>query len=284
MSFARRVLRRRRAIALLVSSGAASATIGCLGVESPPEGIASLSAVQLPAPSVVVGDSMRDSTGAAAPLRVYAFGPAGDTLAGVPVSFVVLDPGAHVDSAGFVVGDSVKDSVRVVANLGATGSVQSIPAGIRVTIAPNTFAAPATRDTFFFNAPPPTDSMVVSAAAGTNGLRPTATDSVSKAGANGFIVSYELIHAPAGRTPDVVGGFVGDASSRKAMTRDTTDRTGTAVRRSLILDFNKLPASWRFDTTVIDSFVVKATLQRRGYPVADSTATWTVVVRPAAAR
>src|SRR5262245_53708067 len=119
----------------------ATIAIACLDVGAP-EGIGSFSNVIRPSPSVVVGDTMRDSTGKAAPLRVVAFRPNGDTLDTVAVSFLSIDttkpPSVSVSGNGIVVGDSVRPTLTgslVVANVGVR--FQTSPDTLRVTVPPD---------------------------------------------------------------------------------------------------------------------------------------------------
>lgn len=87
-------------------------------------------------PSVIVGDTLRDSTGAAAPLRVTVFNYKNDTIAGVPVTFLALDTTGSVsvsESTGVVVGHRLAQ-VLVVAT---AGGLQSIPDTIVVVDTPS---------------------------------------------------------------------------------------------------------------------------------------------------
>src|SRR5216110_2295736 len=98
----------------MLGAVAIAATIGvsCIDMSSPVGGVASISNLVLPSPSVVRGDTMRDSTGKATPLRARLLDGKGDTVRDTRVTFFVLDKGAHVDTAGLLYGDSLT-TVRV---------------------------------------------------------------------------------------------------------------------------------------------------------------------------
>lgn len=260
---------RRQTLALAAIVGAVAA---CFGISEPPGGIASISPVLLPAPSVVRGDTMRDSTGAAAPLRAYAFNTAGDTITSIVPTWIALGKRLHVDSNGYVIGDTAgKDTVGVVATL---GPVQTPPRGIIVTVPPTTVAAATQRDTIEFD-PFATDSLSVG-----KSLTLTLTgpgDSV----ATGFIVVYAIGHAPPARDTAPAAMVV---NGRTRSPRDTTDASGQAARTAAInrnaVDPAWLSAALAADPgAVLDSIVIDATVQTRGPVVAGNPLTYVVIVR-----
>lgn len=109
---------------LTVLAGAAVAwfAVACLDVSSPVSGILSISKVITPTPSVVVGDSLRDTSGVTQPVRVYAFGPNGDTVHDAVVRFFVVDTThqLHVDSVSGIVwssGDTTSPNGAVFATV-----------------------------------------------------------------------------------------------------------------------------------------------------------------------
>jgi hypothetical protein len=119
---------RRRAGASRAALGAAAAAlawlaIACLDIASPVSGITSITPVLSPTPSVVEGDSLRDTLGVVQGLQVHAFGPNGDTIpdADLVVRFFAVDPTNKlrvVDSVtGVVVGDALSPNAHVVARI-----------------------------------------------------------------------------------------------------------------------------------------------------------------------
>lgn len=123
----------RPALRLAGATASVALLAGCLELSGPADGVASISALVLPSPSVAFGDVMRDSTGAPAPLRVTAFDADGDTVRDAEVRFVVLDRGARVDASGLVRGDSVRRDIRVV---GVVGGLQTEPMRLNVVVPP----------------------------------------------------------------------------------------------------------------------------------------------------
>ena len=113
--------------------------VSCRDVPAPEGGILSLSPVQLPSPGLVAGDTMRDSTGIVAPLRVVAYDVKGDTVRNAVLTFVVIDtaPGAHLSGA-FLIGDKAGTTVRVI---GSSEVIQTQPASVKVTLSPDTMVA-----------------------------------------------------------------------------------------------------------------------------------------------
>lgn len=101
-------------------------------------------AIQLDAPaspSVLLGDTLRDSLGHAAPLHVTVFNYKNDSIGGIPVSFLAVDStgAVTVDPAlGVVVGHSLVPGVLVVAT---AAGLQSIPDTIAVVDTPSVMLA-----------------------------------------------------------------------------------------------------------------------------------------------
>jgi hypothetical protein len=110
---------RRLAAALLVLGGAA--TLSCGDVPTGENGIAFYTPVLLPLPAVAAGDTLRDSLGRAAPLRVLAFSRDSQEITGLTVTFVpVLIPAdVTIDSAtGILVARDTLRSVQLVGRIG----------------------------------------------------------------------------------------------------------------------------------------------------------------------
>ena len=194
--------------------------IGCRELPAPEGGILSLSPIMLPSPGLVAGDTMRDSSGSVAPLRVTAYAVDGQPLAPQPeAAFVVLDTGAHLAGA-LLVGDSVGRTVRVV---GTVGSFQTQLATVKVTALPDTLI-PA--DSLVFRksyslisgdtvATSPDLSVLV------RHVTPSAT------GVEAVIVNYSIDRAPTGNGQ---GPTVVLTSGTMRSSRDTTDASGRAAR------------------------------------------------------
>ena len=204
------------------------AVIGVACVDmSAPKGPASISQLQLPSPSVVVNDVMRDSTGAPAKLGIIAFDATGATLTGQVPQFFVTDSGAPavVDLSGAMIGTRV----GVVHVVGQIGALQTPVVAIPITVAPKTIARIITTpDTLF--APLSTDSTQKGSAPAT-----VAVLGDSALPVVGFVVKYTLLHAPAtsvtSKSPAV---YLADDAGNPS-TVDTTDVSGHASRNVVVI-------------------------------------------------
>lgn len=246
---------------LIVVGSAALALIGvgCLDMSAPKSGVASLSPLTLPSPSVVLNDVMRDSSGTPAPLRVIAFDQGGDTLSGVKTAFFLLDRGAHIDAAGLLYGDSLT-TVRVV---GEVAGVQTSIVTVPITAPPDTA----------INTTPAGDTLRIST--DTTKSKSSALSlklqSASGAPAQGFVVHYQVVYAPptaAGETPAVYIG--NDASALSPV--DTTDAAGTASHRYAYLRLKAIAGT-------PDSVVVTTTIEYKGLAVRGSPLRYVIPVR-----
>jgi hypothetical protein len=224
-----------------------------------PSGVFAISPLLLPSPGIVVGDTMRDSNGVAAPLRVIGFSASGDTLAGTNAVFVVLDTFAHLSGSATLVADHI-GSTRV---LGGIGSLQTLPETVKVTLSPDTlYAADSTHHLKTFSILNG-DTLVTSADLSTrvahkNGAALTDVDAV--------IVRYSIVSAPTakGSVPTITlmnGSFVS--------TKDTTvgGRAGRAARLRVS----------QLTSVAVDSARIRATASYRGITI--GTVTFTVVFR-----
>jgi hypothetical protein len=244
--------------------GAAVAAVGLVWLVScdlspHPGSFYSISRLLLPSPGVVLGDTMRDSTGAAAPLRVIAYNATGDVVTTVSPYFITLDTFSHLANGTTLIGDRI-GTARVI---GGIANVQTLPETVKVTLSPDTIiASDSVHHLKTYNLL--TDSLVNSAelgaivqhivAGGTN----TTVDAV--------IVKYSLVSAPPSKNtlPTVV------IMNGSAVSAADTTSAGRAAR-TLRLNVNRL-------TNVNpDSAVVNATASYRGVTI--GTVQFTVVFK-----
>jgi hypothetical protein len=244
---------RPRARTLVVLTLCALAA--CVDLASPSDEVTSLSRVKLPLPGVVVGDTMRDSTGAVAPLHAVAYNKAGDSIP-VTLTYVVLDPGAHT-AGDLLIGDVQAASVKVVAS---SAAIQTLPVTVAVTLSPDTIvAADSTLHHLTFsltNGDTVATSGTLNALVRHLGATPSGVDAV--------IVQYTITQAPPdnGSGPSVVL-VNGNASSA----RDTT--SGGVAGRALRLRVAALT------NVIADTAVVTASASYRGHVI--GTVEFTVV-------
>ena len=248
----------------LVRVGAVAACVvavwlaSCSELGSPP-GVFAISPLLLPSPGMVVGDTMRDSNGVAAPLRVIGFTASGDTIAGTTAAFVTLDTFAHLSGGATLVADHL-GLARV---LGGIGSLQTLPETVKVTLSPDTlFAADSTHHLKTFSVLGG-DTLVTSADLTT---RVSHKNGTTFSDVDAVIVRYSIVSAPNAKgtipTITLVNGSL-------VSTRDTTSggRTGRAARLRVS----------QLTSVAVDSARVLATASYRGVTI--GTVTFTVVFK-----
>lgn len=259
----------RRAPRWVAAAVAAAAWVGaCSDVGTSPDGIVALAFDTLPYPSVVAGDTMRDSTGRAAPLSAVAYNADGDVIDQPAVRYIVLDTGVIISSQGYLIATTrTSGTVRVVA---AAASLQSLQKTVTVTRAPSSLAANgATADTLKYALPDVTTN--VSKAMGVKLTRDSSGTAVN---VPGFLVSWRVTFRGQTVLPSdtTLASLWEDGLSRRVSMLDTTGTDGTAAR-TLRIRSNALPSA-------ADSFVVYASTRYRGAAVAGSPVKFVIHFRP----
>ena len=82
--------RRCHLAAPALVAAAVAAVVACSDYKTGPNTPVALSFDALPFPAIVIGDSLRDSTGAVAPLRASAYNADGDRIADAPIRWFVV--------------------------------------------------------------------------------------------------------------------------------------------------------------------------------------------------
>lgn len=259
----------RRSPRWVAAAVVAAAWVGaCSDVGTAPDGIVALAFDTLPYPSVVARDTMRDSTGRAAPLRAVAYNADGNVIAEPAVRYIALDTGVEISSQGYLIATTrTSGTVRVVA---AAASLQSLQKTVTVTRAPSRIAASgATADTLKYALP---DAV-------TNVSKPMTVkltrDSADTAlNVPGFLVSWRVTFREQTIPPTdtTLASLWDDATGRRVSMLDTTGTDGTAAR-TLRIRSNALPSA-------ADSFVVYANTRYRGAAVAGSPVKFVIHFRP----
>jgi hypothetical protein len=122
------------------ASLAIGAALSCTDLPTDPKTPFAISFSHAPSPSVVLGDVLRDSTGAPAPLEAIAFNLRGDTIQDATITYFLVakdtQPVALAGDQITALADTVYigDTARVVA---VAGGVQSTPLRIVVTVRPD---------------------------------------------------------------------------------------------------------------------------------------------------
>ena len=240
---------RRTGAVLPLCLIAGAVLLACVDIPTGEDDLLSFQFDPLPSPSVVAGDTLRDSSGVAAPLSVTAFNYSGGIVTSPGVRFRALDTRIRVDSlTGVVTGDSASStSSRILATIDDFTGLISLP----VVLRPDTVLGSNARDTLSYSL---TDTAAnVSNAIGVRVLHgPAAGDSAVRS----FRVTFEVL-AP---SDTALARLVDDAGRRSPA--DTTDASGIAARR-IRLNVTRL-------TAAVDSVIVRANVRYRGQHVGGS--------------
>lgn len=255
-------MRGFRKVAGGVLAAAAWWLVSCREIPAPADGVQSISALTLPSPGLVAGDTMRDSLGFAAPLNLIAYSVGGLPLDPQPVpTFVVIDTGAHLTGGRYLVGDTPGTTVRVV---GTVSSLQTQPVPFKVTLLPDTLvAADSTlhhKDYLLADG----DSVIASADLNVLVQHRATTPS----GVDAVIVNYMIDKSPAAK-PDQ-GPTVVLRSASAQSSRDTTANAGRAARSARL----RIAAMTTFTT---DTVIVSANASYRGVTL--GTVQFTIIYR-----
>ena len=242
---------------------------GCLELGGKIPGVASISDLTLPYPSVVIGDVLRDSLGAPSPVSITAFGAAGDTIRNEPVTFIALDTTLKVDADGTVHG-LFRDSIggRIVAG---AGGLQTPFKRIIVTIAPTTTTKSADPTSITFDPITPDTSIK------SNWSQPltlTLTGAASQP-AQGYVVVYSLVETPDPEVPGTPTAYIANDNGA-TMLRDSTDTRGVASR-IVVLRQSAIASSIRSGVRP-DTIIVRATVKYLGADVPGSPVQFVVPV------
>jgi hypothetical protein len=211
----------------------------------------------LPSPSVVAGDSLRDTLGVAQPIPYKAFNYSGEEASNVVVRFSPVGRGIRVDSiTGYVIGDSVQPQAKIAARLKEFTSTVTIA----VTLRPDTAIASNARDSITYSL---TDTLNVSPAVGIRPIHgPVAGDSA--------VASYVVTFRITSQSNSSLARLVGDNNQPSSV--DTTDASGIGSRK-IRIDLTKL-------TNPVDSVIVEALARYRGAPVRGTPARLVVRLKP----
>lgn len=241
-----------------VAALGAALVAACVNISDNADSVLSLEFDSLPFPSVVVGDSLRDTTGAIASLDVRAFNYRGEEILSPPVRFHAPDPGITIDSiTGVIRGDSLRSTrVRVIASVGTLQAQQLLD----ITIRPDAVSALDGRDTLEYSL---LDSTVnVSRELTVKVIHGTPpNDSAVRS----YVVSFAVVSGGDPLLAELVNGA-------KVSTVDTTDASGVAGRTLRIRPL--------YLAAPVDSVIVNATVKYRGTPISGSPVRLVLVLTP----
>ena len=229
-------------------------------VDTAPNTVTSLEFSALPFPAVVAQDTLRDTSGIAAPLRAVAFNLDNGEILDAPVRYATLEGVISVDSVtGVVVGGAQADTTaRVVAFI---GGLQSAPLRLSVVPRPDAVIASGTIDTLRYSV---TDTTVN--VSGDLSVRVVNQATTPNRSVRDWIVTFTL-----GTRADSTKARIENEAQRRS-TMDTTSSGGIAARRIRLF-----PAGL---TSPADSIVVLAGARHRGTHIAGSPLRLVLHVRP----
>jgi hypothetical protein len=238
---------------------AAVATVSCTEIPTSGTAVLSIAFDSLPAPSVVLGDTLRDSTGRAAAARATVYNFTGSVIADAPVRFQAVDRGVTIDSiTGFAIGDSLRQTpARIAVSVGNLQAFQSLDISLR----PDTVAAVNARDSLLY-------SLLDSTKNFSSGLAVSVLHSLTSA--DSAVKSWVVSFAVASPADTLLGVLVNDAG--KSSRVDTTDASGIASRK-IFLNPVRL-------TALTDSVIVQATVKYRGAQIRGSPVRIVLKVKP----
>ena len=229
-------------------------------LDTAPNTVSSLEFSALPFPAVVAQDTLRDTSGIAAPLRAVAFNSDNDEILDAPVRYAALEGVISVDGvSGIVVGGAQTDTAaRIVAFI---AGLQSAPLRLSVVPRPDAVIPSGTIDTLRYSV---TDtSLNVS---GDLSVRVVNQASTPNRSVRDWIVTFTL-----GTPADSTKARMENEAQRRS-TMDTTSSGGVAARRVRLF-----PAGL---TSPGDSIVVFARARYRGTHIAGSPLRLVLHVRP----
>lgn len=220
---------------MLAGAALLVAGLSCGEVPTLPEGVAYISAIILPSPAVALGDTLRDSLGVVAPIRIYGIDNSGDTVRNIsPVFVVTTVPGKGVR---LVAGDLViGDSLRTVQIVGQVGSrLQTPPASLDVVLQPDSIAVASAASARF--PVPGTGEVTSTVALAVTVTSPPNGATTPRAGVKSIVVRYSVtkVYPDSAAIPDTTLVLIDDAGRFRLPTgrdaADTTDPSGNASRR-----------------------------------------------------
>jgi len=265
----------RRGVGLAAATAAALGfAFACGDVPTLPGGVAYITPILLPSPSMAFGDTLRDSLGHAAPLRVVAVARDSSIVTNVVVYYLLttLNSGATVDNGGIVRAPDSLGTVRVVAQVtdGTSSSalqLQTPEVAIDVVPLADSIARSGTLADSTFELP-----LLQSLSVAVTGMGPSVRGTVS-----GIRVHYGITAVYPSTVP-VTGHFYladdqgGVLRSDSTVALDTTSSAGIASR--------SLVGVVSADGLAADSVLVEAAASsQKGVPLTGSPVRFIVRVK-----
>lgn len=245
----------------------------CIDLSVDADAVGSIDFPPLPSPSVVAGDSLRDTTGAPFQLRADVYAADGTLLTDRPVTFLTADTLARITDGGFVIGNSLTfgDAEFVSRLFASVEGLQSLVRNVNVVPRPDTMIrqSTGTADTIEYNLPAlASDTSLLSLQVVLRSYTTADTIPVSD-----YLVTYRLVTFAGDTVPstDTTRAFFMVDNAGKITTVDTT--ASGAAKRNLRFRINQGQAA-------IDSIIVLAEARVGRHFVPGSPVVWTIHVQP----
>ena len=251
----------RRLVAVLLLGVAA-----CTDVATDPDAVVALRFEGSAYPSIVIGDSLRDSLGALQPLVVTPLNYRNEPIEGVPVVFSSPDTVLRVFNDGVVYATRRKQADSITTIYASVGSLQSQPDTLRTVHRPDLLVAAVAEDTANAGTAGAASAELTFTVSGDTAVgRPKRT-------VQAWLVSFQLRYRGALLSPtdtSVAFSWTGERARIHSFV-DTTDGSGTAGRRVFI----------RAPRTPEDTIFLVATVRQRRTGSAPLAAETRLVIRP----
>lgn len=255
-------------LGFIAAAMVALTTTSCTEINAAPGHVAGLEFDTMPAPSIVTGDTLRDSLGRAAPLRALAFGGGGDLIAGAEIQYITLDTGITIGGGGFVTAQRRSGTVKILAS---AGSLQTPGRSLIVTRRPDSVVATGKlRDSLFYVTP---DNATTNTTAALTVKIATNDTTGGITTTEGWLVSYQAFFRGNAIAPgDTSVVYLLDDGIRRTGL-DTTGTDGVASRRIRVRPIG-------ITQSPNDSVIVMATVRHRGAHVRGSPLRFVILLKP----
>ncbi|MFN8571889.1 MAG: hypothetical protein U0132_07515 [Gemmatimonadaceae bacterium] len=241
------------------------ALAGCIDLSTNPDEIVAIEFAPLGYTAVVMGDTLRDSTGVLAPMSTKMIDGAGNVVSGQAVTYVALDSLLQVTTAGLAIAKNTAGTARIVAT---GGGLQSVTRSVDVVSRPDSLAVDNRPDTLRLGIP---DDPAVNIT-GEFRLK-LVSKTVPVTFPKSWVVYYRLTYQGTDVAPgDTSLLFLVNEQGRPAVA-DTTDTQGLVSRR---VRFKLVPGK----VPALDSIIVTAQASYKGALVLGAPARMVVPVKP----
>lgn len=254
---------------------AAALTVGCTEVSTNPDAVVAVRFDGSAYPSIVAGDSLRDSLGALQPVRATGLNYKGEAVAGAAFVFSSPDTVLRVFPSGNVFATRRKTDGAPARVFATIGSLQSQPDSLFVV--PRADSIKAAKDV---------DTLRIANGEGSNFQTPNqfavfgdTVPGTPKMPVQGWLVSFQLLYRGALLSPtDTTRGYTfipvtsGTNAFRKPSFVDTTDASGNVSRSVAVRGIST--------SAVEDTIFLIATARARQAALAPLRDTTMLIIRP----